>query len=560
MNPQVPDELISAYFDGEVTPEERAAVEHLLAGSDEAQRELSETARLSALLHSFPRESAPVALAGNILQQTSQMPLPSVPAVAVPRPSSRKVWIASAISSLLTAACLLVVSTMMGPRPESAVAVNGRIMPTGTPAGEMAKVAATDPVTMPPGEPTAPAMVMSDESPAQIAPQKGSGARGALGGAKQTDSKPGAAPLPETVAESSVGGFAAKKSLSAVRKAGEADGVEMLQNADKDKRQIELDNAALNDLQIDNYANLLTNQSFVDKLRVGEIITFVPQVADPDNTVGVVDLAVVDILRGEQTIQILLKKNEIEPIVVKRGADTPKADKKRSDDDLVLVFIRASGDQLAKALTDIDSHPDLFRSWSSQLPLQLASNDDLPVNNPDVNLDKAPQQKETPAAKPSERPSSQEEMETAEAQLVAAKLVERVNSFNGANPAQPSFASARGNENLNGQMQANRSLDRSGNTANVGRMADRQRYSMPAGKGDYQVLHVPVNNSAQQLSNMNRSFQQYSPNTVESRRGAQGPTVAQSVENTQQRAEPKNRALRMLLVLHPAPAETKTDK
>ena len=68
MNPQVPvsDELLSAYFDGEASPEERAAVEQLLDGSVASRRELDEIAQLSALLHSFPREAAPVELASHI--------------------------------------------------------------------------------------------------------------------------------------------------------------------------------------------------------------------------------------------------------------------------------------------------------------------------------------------------------------------------------------------------------------------------------------------------------------------------------------------------------------
>ena len=108
MNPQSSDELISAYFDGEVSPEERAAVERLLSESEDAQRELNETSRLSALLHSFPRESAPADLVGNVLQQTSQLELPR----AAPIRSSRNVWRewrAALISAVSTAAVLIVI-------------------------------------------------------------------------------------------------------------------------------------------------------------------------------------------------------------------------------------------------------------------------------------------------------------------------------------------------------------------------------------------------------------------------------------------------------------------
>src|SRR4051794_31945688 len=92
MNPQVPDELISAYFDGETSPEERAVVERLLANSEDAQRELSETARLSALLHSFPRETAPGELVGNVLRQTEQMALPMQQVTVSTTRPVRSVW------------------------------------------------------------------------------------------------------------------------------------------------------------------------------------------------------------------------------------------------------------------------------------------------------------------------------------------------------------------------------------------------------------------------------------------------------------------------------------
>src|SRR5882672_63641 len=103
MNPQPPNELISAYFDGEVTPEERAAVELLLGESEDAQRELNETARLSALLHSFPRESAPVDLIGNVLQQTNQIVLPTPVVAAPPSRHVGREWKAALISAATTA-------------------------------------------------------------------------------------------------------------------------------------------------------------------------------------------------------------------------------------------------------------------------------------------------------------------------------------------------------------------------------------------------------------------------------------------------------------------------
>ncbi len=59
MSSHFSDEQISSYFDGEVTPEERAEIERLLETSLEARREFDDYKRLSALLKDLPVESAP---------------------------------------------------------------------------------------------------------------------------------------------------------------------------------------------------------------------------------------------------------------------------------------------------------------------------------------------------------------------------------------------------------------------------------------------------------------------------------------------------------------------
>ena len=43
MNHPVPEELISAYFDGEVSPDERGEIERSLESSSELRQQLDET-------------------------------------------------------------------------------------------------------------------------------------------------------------------------------------------------------------------------------------------------------------------------------------------------------------------------------------------------------------------------------------------------------------------------------------------------------------------------------------------------------------------------------------
>ena len=120
MNPQVPDELLSAYFDGEASPEERAVVEQLLDGSVASRRELDEIAQLSALLHSFPREAAPVELASRVQRETDQLPLAEQQPVASVAPvrSLRREWMAACLGAVATAAALLLMVNLVD-RPAS---------------------------------------------------------------------------------------------------------------------------------------------------------------------------------------------------------------------------------------------------------------------------------------------------------------------------------------------------------------------------------------------------------------------------------------------------------
>ncbi|MDQ7801714.1 MAG: zf-HC2 domain-containing protein [Armatimonadota bacterium] len=62
------ERLLSAYVDGEVTPEERRQVEEWLRQDPEAQAEYRELVRLRDLLRSLPPRPAPPDLEGRILR------------------------------------------------------------------------------------------------------------------------------------------------------------------------------------------------------------------------------------------------------------------------------------------------------------------------------------------------------------------------------------------------------------------------------------------------------------------------------------------------------------
>ena len=543
MNPQVPDELISAYFDGEVSPDEREAVERLLATSDEAQRELNETARLSALLHSFPRESAPAELAGNIQRQTAQLPMPSrTPSPATP--SSRHVWLqlrAAFVSCITTAAVFAIVVNMTetSPRRGAPVGLTDNTRTSAEPSSAP-DVAMADAVTAfgPAGGMGQPLADMNEkeflrgpsEASKQSAPRPTSATP--AGGdplMRRAEGTADAERFPQSVAGKAGPGKADLRDAGAATQsfgnAGAAAGAAPSQTAPVDAPQI------------DNYSNLLSNQSFLEKLQEGKMYTFVPQAADPENNAAVVDLMVVDIDRATEQILVLLGKPENQP---RDGSSTGKA--KRAGDDLVVVYAVAPADRLAQALNDVTQHPDIV-DWSSQLPLNLAGNPALAES-----LSK----KQQTASKPSA--DKRQEPEMAEAQQFVDALVLRSNSGQlagpVANPAAPqSLAGGKdGTQNPLPQAAKNSTTDRKKGVA-------EQRNAVSSGKVDYEVLHVPLSNSVSQYSPRSRGLPpQYGG--FENQAGRrQIASVAQLPAEKSVRNDAGNRSVRMLFVLHPAQSD-----
>ena len=282
MNPQVPDELLSAYFDGEASPEERAVVEQLLDGSVASRRELDEIAQLSALLHSFPREAAPVELAGRVQRETDQLPLAEQKTVAPVR-SLRREWLAACLGAVATAAALLLMVNLVD-RPAS--------------------------------------------------------------------------------------------HLQALREHDSATRLALATTAapEMDRRLSENESLVA--------PVYLNNSDFINGLRVGEVYQFVPQVADPESNVAVVELAVLDIERGADQVQVLLSRNSIRPRqsgqagpagqtgnVAKQPSGKPG--EPLNTNDIVVVYSVGPGEHLAKALEDMSRQPELFLSWTTQPPVQL---------------------------------------------------------------------------------------------------------------------------------------------------------------------------------------------
>ncbi|MBC8115624.1 MAG: hypothetical protein H7062_14670, partial [Candidatus Saccharimonas sp.] len=402
MNPQVPNELISAYFDGEASPEERAAVESLLDGSTATRRELDEIAQLSALLHSFPRESAPAELMANVQRQTDQIPL-VVQAVtpAVPARSLRREWTAAISGAIVTAATLFVMTRFVDPtgsRGWKTVAQNDQATPG----------LATDRSDSERSRFRAPAVAEQADALSPVSASAG-GFGGGTGVARDAD-RVAAGAAAQPLAVEAAPKMSASTAAKALAEKGTSDAptvanaspevlIETQQYRALGTNLMLLDNGAVQNFYV-------SNLDFLDGLKEGKFIQFVPQVADNDSNVAVIDLAVLDIEKGVGQVQMLLSRNNIQPRLAdqandleKQRAQTLREQSKAGGNEMVVVYTVGPGEQLAKTLEDMQQHPDLFFGWSSQPPVQLPSGDELAALKEDATSAKD-------AAAPTDKPTA----------------------------------------------------------------------------------------------------------------------------------------------------------
>ena len=126
MNEPNSDELLSAYVDGELSAQERAAVERWLEQSPEARRTLDEFRGISGLLAGLSRAEVSQEFPQNVLQLAERRMLLAEPAVASTRRRHRG-WMLAVGAPLAAAALLLVTVELMRrdgdlPRPGDQVA------------------------------------------------------------------------------------------------------------------------------------------------------------------------------------------------------------------------------------------------------------------------------------------------------------------------------------------------------------------------------------------------------------------------------------------------------
>ena len=370
MNHPVPEELISAYFDGEVSPDERCEIERSIESSSDLRQQLDETSKLSALLHSFPRESAPRELAANVQKQVNAASQPVLKAVqlvasATTRRSLRREWTAFVAGMLATMASLLMFVTF-----HNSPLISNSPLP----------------------------VQMGDEPPPQVTFGVKPAAEEVVAEAHpklpNTNLDSYDSPQPSIMKRS--------RALPQTAKYDRSRNDETRTQADPEAKLNEEENLAQDSVPMeaksgftDTISNSIQPQSqteFLLSLANGDVI--VSKVADPSNTVAVVDFTVVDIDRGSNELKILLQRRSLQQVEysddTSRGKENEAKDRRTDqlvtnskkefsekqnsnrNDEFQVFFVRAPGDQLAGTIDDLaKNHPDLLRNWTPQPPIEL---------------------------------------------------------------------------------------------------------------------------------------------------------------------------------------------
>jgi hypothetical protein len=131
MKDQISEELLSAYFDGELSPAERVRVERWLAGNPDSKQIIADYRRMSRMFDGLPRAEVPEEFATEVLQQAERrMLLPEV--AALPRRRKiRLLWLAIPTTA---AAALMVALNLPGNNPDHGAITRGGAGLGGVPA------------------------------------------------------------------------------------------------------------------------------------------------------------------------------------------------------------------------------------------------------------------------------------------------------------------------------------------------------------------------------------------------------------------------------------------
>ncbi|MCA9016500.1 MAG: hypothetical protein KDA77_14300, partial [Planctomycetaceae bacterium] len=367
------NENLSAYFDHEVSPEERRELESLLEHSAAAREELHEFGELSRLLQETATESAPPELAASIRRRIEQETLltETTPATVKRAPSMLRYRIAVAISACSSVAALVLFILLMNiPDPTRQFSTADRPLSQSPAPSEHESILFSQEKTP------------ADDYPVALKNSVSPDQRG----------KPiitaAAPPVALRSANLPVGDAFDRKAGGVMTQpqTRRLDGNFSITNSLAENKVAEK-LSGLN-LPVEPHpASGIPSHIPVDSIRIGDAF---PYFHDIDGKVAVIEVRVVDVKRALGTMELLLARNNI-PVNQQRQSDierqlqrtqttrgkaTGKANLTESDNtehELFAVYVEATDTQLASAMQDFQK--DLEQNQLLGLALQPAINE-----------------------------------------------------------------------------------------------------------------------------------------------------------------------------------------
>lgn len=318
------DDLLSTFYDGEASPDERLEAEKQLETSADAKRQLAEMQKLSEMLQSLPREPLPEEFCAEVMQAAERESLiPSDDRSLRPAANRRTGWRYAIGTLIATAAALFVMVKAFQPTDRQ----HGVDLAQSTPDASMSADESAD-STSAHNEAASVAQLASAGSPA-------SGA---------TDDK-------EALKDAA---------------ADEADAAQP--RADGSELPTAVASHALRNAA----RSLVFDDSRLSEAQVGEVIEALETSGDK---IAVVKLTVVDRLEGLEKLQFLLARNQIprQSVTTEKKADRKQAPA-RPADRLMAVYVQTNTEQLASTLRHFNKSQ--FSTLKVEEPIQIASLDD----------------------------------------------------------------------------------------------------------------------------------------------------------------------------------------
>ncbi len=373
------DDLLSAYFDREVTPAERAAAEQLLERDIAARQELEEIGGLSDLLRSLPHEAAPDFLLPATLQRAERETLFEHAAgpVAVASPRRRREWLV-VLAGLLTtsAAVLLMVNTL--PQTEHA--------PVGSMATESALVAfdsatpeavAKSENAWPFGEGKAKSATVDDslefrgatfkkleaEGLAESAGGVGGGAAppARVVGARQNSFMLRADPAPSAPAPDTRFAAPAGEPLSASTTPQALPEVLNFSDAPADAM---FANRGLQESSETDFGSMNTANN---SIRLGQVIPYLAM--NRDGAMSVIEFTVIDVDQAADSLEVLLSRNDVKPQSGDKSAEEKSREEKprpnglarkqsgNRSESLVAFYVQTGPELAGRVIRQLESEP-----------------------------------------------------------------------------------------------------------------------------------------------------------------------------------------------------------